>query len=369
MKGFLAIRLSSNEYFPLLKLGDISVKKVVLGKLDETNVKLDLYISEYEDFMYPFFVGSFFLDNLKVESSSMNVYFRIDSMMLYVYGECDGIENKAKFDLGLINFGVDSGEFSESLENEQLSDKPVLGTSDVDLEEVSVKELDSVLNQDKADALDVSLDNVDDLLNSSELDPVSEDSIINKDDQDMSFDSWDSDHKELVDDTLDFDSNLNLDIEFKRDYFENNVNERKQIDGKDANFNSDNNVVRFIENEDSNFSGVNVPILKDSDDLSVEDIIADIDKGLKDSSFDSDTLDFSEDFTRGVDKNRLDSNSGGSLVQTPMLYLSLVSLFLLIFFSLFLVFSKVLNPRNFKISYYYVYKEEKIKNCEDSSYV
>ncbi|WP_445435880.1 hypothetical protein [Candidatus Borreliella tachyglossi] len=346
MKGFLAIRLSDNEYFPLLNLGDISVKKVVLGKLDEANVKLDLYISEYEDFMYPFFVGSFFLDNLKVESSSINVYFRIDSMMLYVYGECDGVENKAKFDLGLINFGVDSGEFSGSLENEQLSDRPVLGTSDVDLEEVSVKELDSVLNQDKADALDVSLDNVDDLLNFSELDPVSED--------------------------RDFDSNLNvenLDIEFKRDNFESNVNEREQIDGKDANFDSDNNVVRFIEDEDSNFSGVNVPILRDSDDLSVEDIIADIDKGLKDSSFDSDTLDFSEDFTRGVDKNRLDSNSGGSLVQTPMLYLSLVSLFLLIFFSLFLVFSKVLNPRNFKISYYYVYKEEKIKNCEDSSYV
>lgn len=51
-----------------------------------------------------------------------------------------------------------------------------------------------------------------------------------------------------------------------------------------------------------------------------------------------------------------------------MLYLSLISLFLLIFFSLFLVFSKILKPRDF-VSYYFECGKKRIERYEKDQYV
>ena len=128
--------------------------------------------------------------------------------------------------------------------------------------------------------------------------------------------------------------------------------------------------MKFIEDEDIDFSSVNVASFKDSDsdELSVDDIIADIDKGLGESTADDIVLDSSKGLDMGIGNDQLDSDSKESFMQTFMLYLSLISLFLLIFFSLFLIFSKVLNPRNLKISYY-VCEEGKVKKYERSDYV
>ncbi|WP_236845722.1 hypothetical protein, partial [Borreliella californiensis] len=105
MKGFLAIKLSNNEYYSVLNLDDSSVKRIILGKVaGDTSIKLNFYVSEYEDFSDPFLVGSFFLDNLKKESSSVNVYFKVMDEILYVYSESDGIQDKSKFDLSLVDF-------------------------------------------------------------------------------------------------------------------------------------------------------------------------------------------------------------------------------------------------------------------------
>lgn len=84
--------------------------------------------------------------------------------------------------------------------------------------------------------------------------------------------------------------------------------------------------------------------------------------------------DFSEeDFITGVEESRGSLNlEEEEIIQTSMLYLSLFSLFLLIFFSLFLIFSKVLNHRNFAISCfscYCFYQEEKINKYEKNNYV
>ncbi|MCD2382705.1 hypothetical protein LRB32_05080, partial [Borreliella americana] len=105
MKGFLAIKLSNNEYYSVLNLDDSSVKRIILGKVaGDTSIKLNFYVSEYEDFSDPFLVGSFFLDNLKKESLSVNVYFKVMDEILYVYSESDGIQDKSKFDLSLVDF-------------------------------------------------------------------------------------------------------------------------------------------------------------------------------------------------------------------------------------------------------------------------
>ncbi len=62
MKGFLAIKLSNNEYYPVLNLDDSSVKRIILGKVaGDTSIKLNLYVSEYEDFFRSFFGWFFFL--------------------------------------------------------------------------------------------------------------------------------------------------------------------------------------------------------------------------------------------------------------------------------------------------------------------
>ncbi|WP_238614508.1 hypothetical protein [Borrelia turcica] len=395
MKGFLAIRLSNKEYFSVLDLEDSSVKKVVLGKLvDETNVKLDFYISKAEDFSNPVLVGSFFLDNLKEESSDINVYFRMDSTMLYVYGECDGIESKSKFDLSLVNLDVDSVELSDSVEDSQVEDVLVSGSGDLEFEDISAENLNSDFEQDKDNSsLDI-LDDVDDLPNTEDLNSLSEESFVNEGNLDISNSL---DKGEDTFSALDFDSNLNLeevDDNLNRDTFENgndevgrellnfvNDGDNVERDGSglddfpseasDVSFDSDNNVMKFIEDEDIDFSSVNVASFKDSysDDLSVDDIIADIDKGLGDRPADDVVLDTSKGLGMGIEDDQLDSDSKEGFMQTFMLYLSLISLFLLIFFSLFLIFSKVLNPRNLKISYHYVCEEEKVKKHERSDYV
>lgn len=49
-KGF-SDKLSNNEYYPVLNLDDSSVKRIILGKVaGDTSIKLNLYVSEYEDF-------------------------------------------------------------------------------------------------------------------------------------------------------------------------------------------------------------------------------------------------------------------------------------------------------------------------------
>ncbi|WP_241763792.1 hypothetical protein [Borrelia nietonii] len=395
MKGFLAIRLSNDEYFSILSLDDTAVKRVVLGKLaDEANVKLDLYISKYEDFSNPVIIGSFFLDNLRKESSNINVYFKIDSMMLYVYGECDGITNKSRFDLSLINLAVGSGEIS--LEDAKSNDLPIK-LSDVEHEESVLKEFGSVVGQDGS--LDVGLDNVDSLIDPQSL--FTNDKLSsNENNLNLLSDSLSLDNDILVSENLNSDPNLNLenfDFELTKDKFENNVDKGNEIehvlsdkdtvsqDASDLNDipvdisdasvvsgSSDTNNVKLGEDDNIIFGDINVNALQGSysDDWNIDDIITDIDKELNESELSDVVLDLSEEnFATDFEESRLDVNSEEGLIQTSMLYLSLISLFLLIFFSLFLIFSKVLNPRNFAISYYPFYKEEKITKCEKNNYV
>ncbi|WP_241763724.1 hypothetical protein [Borrelia hermsii] len=395
MKGFLAIRLSNDEYFSILSLDDTAVKRVVLGKLaDEANVKLDLYISKYEDFSNPVIIGSFFLDNLRKESSNINVYFKIDSMMLYVYGECDGITNKSRFDLSLINLAVGSGEIS--LEDAKSNDLPIK-LSDVEHEESVLKEFGSVVGQDGS--LDVGLDNVDSLIDPQSL--FTNDKLSsNENNLNLLSDSLSLDNDTLVSENLNSDPNLNLenfDFELTKDKFENNVDKGNEIehvlsdkdtvsqDASDLNDipvdisdasvvsgSSDTNNVKLGEDDNIIFGDINVNALQGSysDDWNIDDIITDIDKELNESELSDVVLDLSEEnFATDFEESRLDVNSEEGLIQTSMLYLSLISLFLLIFFSLFLIFSKVLNPRNFAISYYPFYKEEKITKCEKNNYV
>ncbi|AHH03230.1 Hypothetical protein BHY_0279 [Borrelia nietonii YOR] len=395
LKGFLAIRLSNDEYFSILSLDDTAVKRVVLGKLaDEANVKLDLYISKYEDFSNPVIIGSFFLDNLRKESSNINVYFKIDSMMLYVYGECDGITNKSRFDLSLINLAVGSGEIS--LEDAKSNDLPIK-LSDVEHEESVLKEFGSVVGQDGS--LDVGLDNVDSLIDPQSL--FTNDKLSsNENNLNLLSDSLSLDNDILVSENLNSDPNLNLenfDFELTKDKFENNVDKGNEIehvlsdkdtvsqDASDLNDipvdisdasvvsgSSDTNNVKLGEDDNIIFGDINVNALQGSysDDWNIDDIITDIDKELNESELSDVVLDLSEEnFATDFEESRLDVNSEEGLIQTSMLYLSLISLFLLIFFSLFLIFSKVLNPRNFAISYYPFYKEEKITKCEKNNYV
>ncbi|WP_241763500.1 hypothetical protein [Borrelia hermsii] len=395
MKGFLAIRLSNNEYFSILSLDDTTVKRVVLGKLaDKTNVKLDLYISKYEDFSNPVIIGSFFLDNLRKESSNINVYFKIDSMMLYVYGECDGITNKSKFDLSLINLAVGSGEIS--LENAKSNDLPIR-LSEAKHEERFSEEFGSVVEQDGS--LDVGLDNVDSLFDPQSL-FTNEKLSSNENNLNLLSDSLSLDNDTLVSENLNSESNINLenfDFELTKDKFENNIDEGNGIehvlsdkdivsqdasdlnnipvDISDAGVVSDSfdtNNVKLVEDDNTNFGDINVNASQESysDDWNIDDIITDIDKDLNESEFSDVVLDLSEEnFATDFEESRLDVDSGEGLIQTSMLYLSLISLFLLIFFSLFLIFSKVLNPRNFAIFYYPFYKEEKITKCEKNNYV
>ncbi|UER67451.1 hypothetical protein LKV13_01310 [Borrelia sp. BU AG58] len=375
LKGFLAIRLSDEEYFPVLGLGDVSVKKVVLGKLlDETNVKLDLYVSEFEDFPNPVLLGSFFLDNLARESSDIDVYFKVDSGMLYVYGECGGVESRSRFDLSLLNLGVDSGRFGGS----QIKKKPASGSGDLKPEDESAESLGVDFSEN-----DFSPDSVGNLLDEKELYSFDETRLVNEGETDVSNSFG----------ALDFSSDFILeevDTNPKRDIFESgdNVGESlHRVNGggnlvgdaiglsdlssegsnDDVIFDSDNDVVKFVEDEDIDFSSVDVVGYKDSyfDDLSVNDIIADIDKGLGESSVGDVFLDSNKVFDADIESNQLNADSRmEGFVQTFMLYLSLISLFLLTFFSLFLIFSKVLNPRNLEISYHCTREEEKIEKYE-----
>ncbi|AGT27256.2 hypothetical protein bmLB2001_000253 [Borrelia miyamotoi] len=381
LKGFVAIRLFDNEYFSILSLDDIAVKRVVLGKFaDETNVKLDFYISEYKDFSNSIFIGSFFLDNLGKESSNINIYCSIDSMLLYVYGECDGITNKSKFDLKLINLVANSEELSSSLESVK-SDDLTVSFSDLENGEGGVRRLEGILEQNQEDSsLDDLLDSVDNLLDSQNL-FVEEKFSSNERNLNLLSNSLSSDsdtNDTLLDENLSSDSNLNLrnfDIGVTRDRFESSVDEDSEIK---HDINEKEAVNQGDISDLGNVSvGVNNDIRTSSDDFddwNVEDIITDLDKGFVENEFDNVALDdFSEeDFITGLEESRGSLNLEEGIIQTSMLYLSLFSLFLLIFFSLFLIFSKVLNHRNFAISCfscYCFYKEEKINKYEKNNYV
>ncbi|WP_233275044.1 hypothetical protein [Borrelia anserina] len=389
MKGFLGIRLSNNEYFSILSLDDTAVKRVVLGRLkDETNVKLDFYISEYEDFSNSVFIGSFFLNDLRKENSNINIYFKIESMILYVYGECDEIASKSKFDLSSISLDVNSGNIGDSFENAKSNDLPVNFSSvDRDRENEFVKELDNVVVQEQDDSLG---DNIDNLLDSQDL---FEDEKLssNIENLDLLSDSLSTDNDTLASESLNSDSNLGLELEFKRDKSKDGIghvlSDEEDIVSQDTlDFNnlpvdindtnvvtddSDSNVLKLVEDSNTNFSSVNVHALQDSysDDWSVDDIITDINKDLGGNGVDDVTLDFSkEGFVTDIKENQLDLDPEEGFIETSMLYLSLISFFLLIFFSLFLIFSKLLNPKNFVVSYYSFCREAKITKYEKSNH-
>ncbi|WP_025407921.1 hypothetical protein [Borrelia coriaceae] len=382
MKGFLAIRLSKNEYFSILSLNDTAVKRVVLGKLpDETNVKLDFYISEYEDFSNPIIIGSFFLDNLSKESASINVYFKIDSMMLYVYGECDGITSKSKFDLSLMSLSVASDKISDSLEDASSNNLSV-GFSGLEHKEDFVKEFGGGVGHNSFS--DVGLDNVNSSFENQNL-FANEKSSNNEDDLSLLTESLNSDNNVSVNENLNSESDLNLenfDFGLQEDRFNNNLDEGNQSEHvlSDKDIISQESLdlddisvdIGYASEAYDNFDSINVNTSKSSylDDWSIDDIITDIDEGLGESEFDDVALDLSEEgFTVDIDNSQLDLDSGEGLIQTSMLYLSLISLFLLIFFSLFLIFSKVLNPKNFAVSYCLLYEEERIIKCKKNSYV
>ncbi|WP_235048166.1 hypothetical protein [Borrelia persica] len=401
MKGFLGIRLSNDEYFSVLSLSDTSVKKIVLGKLaDETNVKLDFYVSEYEDFSNLIIIGSFFLDGLGKDNLNVNVYFKIESMILYVYGECDGISNKTKFDLSLMNLSFKSNEVdSDSVEIDKSNDLPS-AFDDMDNKENFIKNFDSIV-EEKQD-YPLNLDNVNDLSDSQEL-PLNKDLLSKEDDLNLLLDSSnvtnDTDDNTLLSEvskSLDSDSNLgNLNFDIAKDKLENNITEEVALervldendkypanqnvsdlqnisidDTNDVFDNSDQNDVKSVKDKGDNLDSFNVYMLQNSysDDSSVEDIIEDVSNSLDYVEFDDVVLNSSEDnFTADFEEPQLDSDLKGDRIQTSMLYLSLVSLFLLIFFSLFLIFSKVLSPKNFTISYCPFYREEKITECEKNN--
>ena len=380
LKGFLAIKLSDNEYFSILNLDDVAVKKVTLGKFkDETNIKLDFYISEYKDFSNSIFIGSFFLDNLRKESSNVNIYCRIASMVLYVYGECSGITNKSKFDLKLIKLGTNSTkELIESLNGVKLDD--LFGSlSDLELENENGvdKKSEGILVQSKEDYLNV--DDIDNLKDTSSL-LMDEKFSSDKSNLNLSSNSLSSDNYKLSDEDLTSKFNLNLssrnlDIGVVKDRFGTSLNEGSKI----RHIINENNTVN---KDTSDLGDISVDVndvstySDDFDNFNVESIMTDFDKEFVEDEFGSfDNIDLDDfgdqDFTVDFEnsKSSLSLEKEEGFIQTSMLYLSLVSLFLLIFFSLFLIFSKVLNHRNFTISYFSFYKEEKIHKYEKNNYV
>ncbi|MCD2383656.1 hypothetical protein LRB48_04275 [Borreliella burgdorferi] len=337
MKGFLAIKLSNNEYYSVLNLDDSSVKRIILGKVaGDTSIKLNLYVSEYEDFLDPFLVGSFFLDNLKKESLSVNVYFKVVDEILYVYGESDGIQDKSKFDLSLVDFnqnlkGSNGGNPLNDFKSDIGSDLSVenLG-SEFDL---NFEEKDDFVKKDVSDLSMPTINSLD---------------LKTKEDQKIETN---------VSDFEDFDDNYDDSL----------------VDSKKLNL--ENKKVEYIDEKSLNLNNFELQKLEESSleeedlhDLSVEDIIADIDKELIDTSDEDVELDLREDFENDMVKNNFKLNSSEGMVHSPMLYLSLISLFLLIFFSLFLVFSKILKPRDF-VSYYFEYDKDRIKRYEKDQYV
>ncbi|WKC89788.1 hypothetical protein QIA19_01825 [Borreliella finlandensis] len=334
MKGFLAIKLSNNEYYSVLNLDDSSVKRIILGKVaGDTSIKLNFYVSEYEDFLDPFLVGSFFLDNLKKESLSVNVYFKVVDEILYVYGESDGIKDKSKFDLGLVDFNQN---FKGSNRGNPLNDfKSGIGS------DLSVENLGSEFD-----------------LNFKE-----KDDFVKKDVSDISMPTINS---------LDLKTEEDQKIETNASDFDDNYDD-SYVDSKKLNL--ENKKVEYIDEKSLNLNNFELQKLEESSleeedlhDLSVEDIIADIDKELIDTSDEDVELDLREDFENDMVKNNFKLNSSEGMVHSPMLYLSLISLFLLIFFSLFLVFSKILKPRGF-VSYYFEYDKDRIKRYEKDQYV
>ncbi len=335
MKGFLAIKLSNNEYYSVLNLDDSSVKRVILGKVaGDTSIKLNFYVSEYEDFSDPFLVGSFFLDNLKRESLSVNVYFKVMDEILYVYSESDGIQDKSKFDLSLLDFnqtfkGSNGDRLSNDLKSGIGNDLPVenLG-SEFDL---NFEEKDDFVKKDVSDLSIPAINSLD---------------LKTEEDQqdDSDFEGFDD-------------------------------NDESYVDSKELNL--ENEKVEYIDEESLNLNNFEFQKLEESSeedeeenlhDLSVEDIIADIDKDLIDTSDEDVELDLREDFENDAVKNNFKLNSSEGVVHSPMLYLSLISLFLLIFFSLFLVFSKILKPRDF-VSYYFECGKKRIERYEKDQYV
>ncbi|SCW32761.1 hypothetical protein SAMN02983004_00592 [Borreliella japonica] len=335
MKGFLAIKLSNNEYYSVLNLDDSSVKRVILGKIaGDTSIKLNFYVSEYEDFSAPFLVGSFFLDNLKKESLSVNVYFKVIDEILYVYSESDGIQDKSKFDLSLVDFNQNfkesngEGDLLNGFKSNIGNDLPVenLG-SEFDL---NFEERDDFV---KKDVFDLTMPIVD--------------SVDLKTEEDQKIELNDSDDNDSDNDDDDFKEEFNLEAK-KIDY----------IDEGSLNLNN------FEFQELKEFSSEE----EDLHDLSVEDIIADIDKDLIDTSDEDVELDLREDFENDVVKNNFKLNSSEGVVHSPMLYLSLISLFLLIFFSLFLIFSKILKPRDF-VSYYFKCGKNRIEKYGKDQHV
>lgn len=341
MKGFLAIKLSNNEYYSVLNLDDSSVKRVILGKVaGDTSIKLSFYVSEYEDFSDPFLVGSFFLDNLKRESLSVNVYFKVMDEILYVYSESDGIQDKSKFDLSLLDFnqtfkGSNGDRLSNDLKSGIGNDLPVedLG-SEFDL---TFEEKDDFV---KKDVSDLSIPTI----NSLDLKTEEYQKDDSNDSDDSDFEGFDDNDESYV-----YSKELNL----------------------------ENKKVEYINEESLNLNNFEFQKLEESSeedeeedlhDLSVEDIIADIDKDLIDTSDEDVELDLREDFENDAVKNNFKLNSSEGVVHSPMLYLSLISLFLLIFFSLFLVFSKILKPRDF-VSYCFECGKKRIERYEKDQYV
>ncbi|WP_301409644.1 hypothetical protein [Borreliella tanukii] len=344
MKGFLAIKLSNNEYYSVLNLDDSSVKRVILGKIaGDTSIKLNFYVSEYEDFSDPFLVGSFFLDNLKQESLSVNVYFKVMDEILYVYSESDGIQDKSKFDLSLVDFNQ---TVKGSNDNSLLDDfKSGIGN------DLSVENLGS--------EFDLNFEEKDDFVKKdvSDLSMPTINSLDLKTEEDQKIESNDSDFE-------DFDDND-----------DDNDNDDSYVDSKE--FNLENKKAEYINEDPLNFNNFEFQKLEELSseeeeenlhDLSVEDIIADIDKDLIDTSDEDVELDLREDFDSDVAKNNFKLNSSEGVVHSPMLYLSLISLFLLIFFSLFLVFSKILKPRDF-VSYCFECNKKKIERYGKDQHV
>ncbi|AEL18443.1 hypothetical protein [Borreliella bissettiae] len=335
MKGFLAIKLSNNEYYSVLNLDDSSVKRIILGKVEgDTSIKLNFYVSEYEDFSDPFLVGSFFLDNLRKESSSINVYFKVMDEILYVYSESDGIQDKSKFDLSLVDFNQ---TFKGSNRDNPLNDfKSNIGNN------LSVENLGS--------GFDLNFEEKDDFVKKdvSDVSMPTINSLDLKTEEDQKIETNDSDFDDNDDDSLVDSKELNLENE-----------KIKHIDKRSLNLNN----FEFQKLEDSSLEEE-----EDLRDLSVEDIIADIDKELIDTSDEDVELDLREDFENDEMKNGFKLNSSEGVVHSPMLYLSLISLFLLIFFSLFLVFSKILKPRDF-VSYYFEYGKKRIERYEKDQYI
>ncbi|MBB6031600.1 hypothetical protein HNR35_000593 [Borreliella spielmanii] len=344
MKGFLAIKLSNNEYYSVLNLDDSSVKRIILGKVaGDTSIRLNFYVSEYEDFSDSFLVGSFFLDNLKKESLSVNVYFKVMDEILYVYSESDGIKDKVKFDLSLVDFNQ---TFKEPNNSSLLNDfKSGIGN------DLSVENLSS--------EFDINFEEKDDFIK-EDLSDLSMPPIINS----LKIEEKEEDQK--IEENQKIEPN---DSEFE-DFDDNDYS---YVDSKELNLET--KKIDHINEESLNLSNFELKKLEESSleqedlhDLSVEDIIADIDKDLIDTLDEDVELDLREDFENDAVRNNFKLNSSEGVVHSPMLYLSLISLFLLIFFSLFLVFSKILKPRDF-VSHCFECGKKRTEIYEKDQYV